>query len=119
MAALTSGHLLVWKHLLRHPTRLEISRWSAWAHLIHPQRSRHQREYPTMMDRRKDEGRCQTLLTQTPQVTEERTQPGMVVFYHAVILVVGARLDEPSGVGGEEIVVVSEIKPLRVPLGVI
>ena len=42
-----------------------------------------------------------------------------MVLDHTIIPVVGARLDEPPGVGGEESVIVVEVEQLRIPLGVI
>lgn len=43
----------------------------------------------------------------------------LAILDHAIIPVVGARRDEPPGVGGEEAIIVPQIEPLRVPLGVI
>jgi hypothetical protein len=42
-------------------TCLEVPGGSTGAHLVHPQRSRHQWEYPSVVDRREDEGRRQAL----------------------------------------------------------
>jgi hypothetical protein len=47
--------LIVRRSLVGHPTRLEIPGRNARTHLIHPQRLRHQRENPPMMNNREDE----------------------------------------------------------------
>jgi len=59
-----SSNFLVYRCLIGHPACLEISRQDTEAHLIHPERSRHQREYPSMMDRRENERSGQAFLTQ-------------------------------------------------------
>ena len=41
------------------------------AHLVHPQWSRHQREYPSMVDRRENERGGQTFLVQRLRGVEE------------------------------------------------
>jgi hypothetical protein len=47
--------LIIRRSLVGHPTRLEIPGRNAGTHLVHPQRPRHQRENPPMMDDREDE----------------------------------------------------------------
>jgi len=39
------------RSLVRHPASLEVPRQDTGTHLVHPQRSRHEREYPSMMYR--------------------------------------------------------------------
>ena len=63
-------------------------------HLVNPQWSRHQREYPLMVDRQEDEGGNQAFLAQTPQSLEKGAEPSLVSLDDAVILVVGALLDQ-------------------------
>jgi len=59
-----SGHnLIVRRSLVGHPASLEIPGRNARTHLVHPQRPRHQRENPPMMDGREDESGCQAFLT--------------------------------------------------------
>ena len=41
-----------------------------------------------------------------------------MVLDHPVFPVVEALLDKPPGVGGEEAVIVAEVEPLGVPLGI-
>jgi len=72
-----------------------------------------------MVDHREDEGSSQAFLVQTPQSVEKGAKPGLESLDDAVVLVVRVLRDQPPGVGGEEIVIIVEIKPQRVPLGMI
>jgi hypothetical protein len=53
------------------------------------------------------------------QGIEKGAQSRLVVLDDAVLPVLGALLDKSSGVGGEWAIVVVEVEPLRVPLGMI
>ena len=59
----SGGNLIVRRRFIRHPASLEIPGRNAGTHLVHPQRPRHQRENPPMMDDREDESSCQAFLT--------------------------------------------------------
>ena len=45
-----SGDIVVRRRLVGHPARLEVPGRNTRTHLVHPQRPRHQREYPSMVD---------------------------------------------------------------------
>ena len=60
----TSGNLLVRRCLVGHPAGLKVVRRDTGTHFVHSQRSRHQREYPPMVDRRENERGGQTFLAQ-------------------------------------------------------
>jgi len=53
------------------------------------------------------------------QGIEERAQPRLVALDDSIFPILRTLPDEPSGVGGEEAVVVAEVEPLGVPLGMI
>ena len=98
--------LIVRWSLVRHPASLEIPRRNAGTHLIHPQRPRHQRENPPMMDGREDESGCQTFLAQLLQGVEEGIEPRLVDLDDAVRPVGRALRDQTAGVGRKEVVVI-------------
>jgi len=50
---------------------------------------------------------------------EEGTEPSLESLDDAIVPVLWALRDQPPGVGGEEVVLVAEVEPLRVPLGVV
>ena len=77
------------------------------------------RQHPSMVDRREDEGGSQARLAQMSQSLKERAEPSLVSLGDVVIPIVGALLDQPPSVGGEKTVIVAEIEPLRVPLGMV
>ena len=86
---------------------------------MHPQRPRHQRKYPSIVDCGEDEGGGQTFLAQTIQSIENETEPCLVCLDDTIVLVVGALLDQPLGVVGEEPIIAAQVEPLRIPLGMI
>ena len=49
----------------------------------------------------------------------EGTELGQESLDDAKVLVLQALGDQPPGVGGEEVIVVAEVEPLRVPLGMV
>ena len=71
------GDLVARGRLVGHPACLEVPGQNAGTHLVHPQRSRHQREYPTMVDRHENERGGQTLLMQRLQGIEEGSELGL------------------------------------------
>jgi len=72
-----------------------------------------------MVDHQEDEGGSQTFLPQMLQSLEKGAEPSLVGLDDAVVLVVRALLDQPPSVVGEEAVVIVQVEPLRIPLGVI
>ena len=72
-----------------------------------------------MVDRREDERGGKTFLAQLLQSVEEGAEPRLESLDDAVVLVLRVLRDQPSGVGGEEVIVVVEVEPLRVLLGVV
>jgi hypothetical protein len=72
-----------------------------------------------MVDHRENERGGQTFLTQLFQSVEEGAKPGQESLDHAIVPVLRVLRDQPPGVGGEEVVVVVEVEPLRVPLGMV
>jgi len=72
-----------------------------------------------MVDRREDERGGKTFLVQLLQSVEEGAEPRLESLDDAVVLVLRVLRDQTSGVGGEEVVVVVEVEPLRVLLGVV
>jgi len=71
-----------------------------------------------MVDRRENKCGGQTL-AQLLQSVEKGAKPGLESLDDAVVPVLRALRDQPPGVGGEEVVVIAEIEPLRIPLGVV
>ena len=84
------GNFLFRGRLVGHPACLDISRQSTKAHLIHPQWSRHQREYPSMVDHRENERGGQTFLAQRLPGVEEGAEPGLKGLDDTIILVIRA-----------------------------
>jgi len=72
-----------------------------------------------MVDHREDEGGSQTLLTKSPHRVEKGAKPSLESLDNTIVPIVRALLGLPPGVSGEEAIIVAEIKPLRVPLGMI
>jgi len=72
-----------------------------------------------MVDRRENECGSQALLTQSLQSVKKGAKLGPESLDDAVVPIVQALRDQPPGVDGEEAVIVAEIKPLRVPLGMV
>ena len=72
-----------------------------------------------MVDHRENECGGQTLLTQSPQSIKKGAKPGLESLDDAIVPIVRMLRDQPPGVGGEEAIIIAEIKPLRVPLGMI
>jgi hypothetical protein len=72
-----------------------------------------------MVDRRVNERGGQTSLMQRLQGIEEWVETGLKGLDDATILVFRALQDQPPGIGGEKIIVVVEVDPLRVPLGMV
>ena len=90
--------LIVRWSLVEHLARLEVARRNAETHLVHPQRLRHQRENPPMMDGR-----------------ESR----LVNLDDAVRPVLRALQDQAAGVGKKEAIIVLQVEQLGVPSGVV
>jgi hypothetical protein len=72
-----------------------------------------------MVDHRENKCGGQTLLVQSPQSIKKGAKSGLDSLDDVVVPIVRVLHDQPPGVGGEEAVIVAEIKPLRVPLGMI
>jgi hypothetical protein len=53
------------------------------------------------------------------QGLEKGAEPSLVDLDDAIIPVLRALLDQPTGVGGEEAIVIVKVEPLRVPLGIV
>jgi len=66
--------------LVRHPARLEVPGRDARAHLVHPQRLRHQWENSPMMNGREDKSGGQAFHTQLLQGVEEGVEPPSIPF---------------------------------------
>ena len=115
----SGGDLIICRRFIRHPASLEDARRDARGHFVHPQRPRHQREHPSVMNGGKDERGRQALLTQLLQGVEDEVEPRLVGLDNTVPLVVRALRDQAPGVGREEVVVVPQVEPLGVPPGVV
>ena len=61
----------------------------------------------------------QTFLAQRLQGIEEGAESGLKGLDDAIIPVLWTLRDQPPGIGGEKVVVVAEVEPLGVPLGVV
>jgi len=72
-----------------------------------------------MVDRREDECSGQTFLVWLLQSVVEGAEPSLEGLDNTVLPVLRALRDQTIGVGGEEVVVVAEIEPLRIPLGLV
>ena len=71
------------------------------------------------MDRRENEHGGQAFLAQRLYGIEEGVESGLEGLDDAIIPVLWALGNQLPGVGREEVIVVAEVKPLRVPLGVV
>ena len=72
-----------------------------------------------MVDRRENKCSGQTLLAQSLQSVEEGAKPGLESLHDVVVPIMRALRDQPLGVGRKEAIIVAEIEPLRIPLGVV
>jgi hypothetical protein len=72
-----------------------------------------------MVDRRENECGGQALLMQSLQSVKKGAKLGLESLDDVVVPIVRALRDQPPGVDGEEAVIIAEIKPLRVPLGMV
>jgi len=72
-----------------------------------------------MVDRRENEHGGQTFLAQRLQGVKEGAESGLKGLYDAIIPVLQALRDQPPNIGREKVVVVVEVEPLGVPLGVV
>ena len=113
------GDLVARGRLVGHPACLEVMRQNAGTHLVHPQRSRHQQEYPSVVDNREDERGGQTFLAQLLQGVEDGAELRLKDLDDAIVPMVCTLRDQAPSVVGEEVIVVSQIEPLGVPPGVV
>ena len=72
-----------------------------------------------MMDHRENKRSGQTILAQRLHGVEDGVESRLKVLDDTVVLVVRALRDQAPGVGREEVVVVAEVEPQGIPLGMV